>query len=72
MQIATFLAQYTGKSVSELYDGPDGPIVGPHLHLDGTITFPLWKVEGKDPPTSEETAAALAAPEPSAKTAKAQ
>jgi len=66
MQIATFLANYTGKTVAELYEGADGPLVEPHMHLDGTCSFPIWRVEDKDPPTSEEIIAALAAPEPAA------
>lgn len=66
MQVATYLAQYTGLPVATLYN-PDNVLVDPHLDASGNWTFPIWRVDGKAPPSSDEMNAAMAAPEPAAK-----
>jgi len=64
MQIATFFRQYTGLTLDQLYNGKSGPLLSPRMDADGVVRFDFWKVEGKEPPTSDEMIAALQAPEP--------
>jgi hypothetical protein len=60
MDFWAYISQYTGLSITALQNGPDGPLVRPLCDVEGNVSFPIWKVEGKDKPTPQQVAAALA------------
>ena len=63
MQIADFIAAWTGRSLGELFMGSD-PLCELSQNADGTVRIDRWDEALGPEPTPKELAEALAAPPP--------